>query len=428
MLKADVSEARRRGVMVVLVITIATGGCRHEAGRATSSVVDSAGIEIATNPPGSVDGAEEWSLSATPAVSIGSGDDPEVTLFRVTSVTPLADGRVAVGSSSPAEVRLFDEGGRPLGSVGGPGSGPGEFSTVQSVVEFGGDSLAVWDPNRRRISVFDRDGAFQREVALVAQVMPSLETAGGSTQTSGWTYLLPATAGSVDVFAVGFFGPGTGMHRAEAMSYRFDMEGREVARFGPFPGAESFLGEQVGFLPLPFGKRTYGATVAGALVVGTAEEPEVRVYSAGGALERISRWPDHERTVTGPLVAQWEAWLGEQLSAMPEAQRRDMRAAFDALPHPAQFPAYADIVAADSSEFWVGEYAGQLGLLGLPSEVPPPPARRWLVFDIRGLLVGKVETPAGFDPHVVRRNRVWGVHKDEYLVESVRAYELTRGF
>jgi hypothetical protein len=360
-------------------------------------------------------------------VSIGSGERPDVALFRVTTVTPLAEGRVAVGSSSPAGVRLFEEDGTPAGVVGGSGEGPGEFSTVQSVVELSGDSLAVWDPNRRRVSIFTEDGDFQREIALDASVMPSLETAGGSTQTSGWTYLLPSSSGTVDVLAVGFFGPGTGIHRAEAPSYRFDMEGREVARFGPFPGAESFAGGQVGFLPLPFGKRTHGVTVADALVVGTAEVAEVRVFGADGALQRIVRWPDHDRTVTGPLVSQWEDWLDEQLSAMPEAQRRDMRAAFDALPHPAQFPAYANLVAGEGSEFWVGEYPGQLGLLGLPSEVPPPPDRRWLVFDISGALLATAETPAGFEPHVVREGRVWGVHKDDFLVESVRAYELKRG-
>jgi hypothetical protein len=178
---------------------------------------------------------------------------------------------------------------------------------------------------------------------------------------------------------------------------------------------------------LPLGKRTYGATVADALVVGTAERSEVRVFAADGALQRIVRWPDQERAVAGPLLSQWEGWLDEQLSGMPEAQRRDMRAAFDALPRPERFPAYADIVATDGPGFWVGAYAGQLGLVGLPSEVPPPPARRWWVFDLDGALVAQVDTPAGFMPYGVRGGRVWGVYKDAYLVESVRAYALRRG-
>ena len=428
MLERTLSELARHRTSLGILVALAAGACGNDAGAVvTVSVVDSAGVEIVTNPPGSMRAAGSWSLSLSPVVDIGSGEDREVALFGVTSVTPLVEGGVAVGSSSPAVVRLFDESGSPLRVVGGPGNGPGEFSSVQSVVEFGGDSLAVWDPNRRRLSVFTRDGAYQREVALGTRVMPSLQRAGGSTQASGWTYLLRSGPRSVDVFAVALFGAGTGIHRAEAPSHRFDLNGREVARFGPFPGAESFAGGRVGFLPLPFGKRTFGAVVSHALIVGTAAASEVRVFAADGALRRIVRWPDHERAVAGPLVARWEEWLDEQLSSMPEAQRRDMRDAFDAVPHPEQFPAYADIVSGDESEFWVGEYPGQLGLVGLPSERPRPPARRWLVFDLNGLLIATAETPPGFDPYVVQDGRVWGVYRDELLVESVRAYELRRG-
>ena len=106
---------------------------------ATATVVDSADVQIVTNPPGSVESAEVWSLSATPVVDIGSGVDPDVALFRVTAVVPLDGGRVAVGSNTPPHVQIFDSNGTLAATLGRAGQGPGEFSRVQSVVPLAAD-------------------------------------------------------------------------------------------------------------------------------------------------------------------------------------------------------------------------------------------------------------------------------------------------
>ena len=49
-----------------------------------------------------------------------------------------------------------------------------------------------------------------------------------------------------------------------------------------------------------------------------------------------------------------------------------------------------------------------------------------LVFDAEGALIATVPTPVGFVPHTAEGDLVWGVHRDELHVESVRAYALTR--
>lgn len=110
--------------------------------------------------------AEEWALAPAPIVEVGSGASPDVALFRVVAVTPLAGDRVAIGMTAPPQVLVANPDGTRAATLGREGDGPGEFSGVRSLVRIEPDSLAVWDPERRRISVFTEDGRFQREVAL----------------------------------------------------------------------------------------------------------------------------------------------------------------------------------------------------------------------------------------------------------------------
>lgn len=132
----------------------------------TTLVTDSAGVEIVTHLPGALEAAAPWSLSPQPVVEIGGGADPDVPLHQVTAVAPFAGGGVAVGTASPARALVFGPDGALQATLGREGGGPGEFQRVASVVPFGPDSSAVWDPNRRRISVFDREGAFVRDLDL----------------------------------------------------------------------------------------------------------------------------------------------------------------------------------------------------------------------------------------------------------------------
>lgn len=74
------------------------------------------------------------------------------------------------------------------GVLGRPGGGPGEFASVGSVVPLGADSVAVWDPDRRRVSVYHTGGRLQREMdlrdiaPLSTRAAPSMDVASGMTR------------------------------------------------------------------------------------------------------------------------------------------------------------------------------------------------------------------------------------------------------
>lgn len=438
------------------IVAVVLSGCGVDSQPAVT-VADSAGVEIVTNLPGSLEGAEEWSLSAEPVVEIGSAADPEVAFFRITDVVALEGGRVAVGTTAlprpidfeaPVErrrlldddnspqVRIFESDGTPVAAMGGPGLDPGELLSVGSVVPLGDDSLAVWDPDRRLMSVFTTDGRYVRATDLreIAPLTPqAAQDAPPSRRASGgFARLFASTPGSLFLFSEGMVSPGGdgGISRPELPAYHVTTAGDVLARLGPFPGMEMFAVEgekQV----LPLGARTHAAASEGALVVGTAETTELRVYAPTGDLERIVRWPDGDRAVGGPFLATWSEMLESQEMVM-------VRAAFEAfdIPHAERFPAYDGLISTDAGEILLGDYAGPLGIVPMRRGDPSPgasfwpmrriPERRWLVFDSDGMLAASVVVPEGFEPYAVRDSLVWGVFSDEIDVESVRAYRLGR--
>lgn len=416
---------RRAGGAILMAAVAAWSGCGGSDAPAVVTAGDSAGVQVVTNLAGSLDAAERWSLSADPTLEIGAGASPEVPLFRVTAVAPLSDGGVAVGTESPARALVFAADGGLRATLGREGGGPGEFARVASVVPMAGDSLAVWDPDRRRISVFTRSGTFVREADLSEVAPVGLMAAPNTNTPAAWTHLMAWPDGGFVLFSVGAFGPGSGVRRPEAPSYRLSTGGERLAELGSFPGYQSYSGPQTGVAPYPFGADTHGAVSGDALVVGTAESPELRYYGPDGGLRRIVRWPDHDRTVKGPLVAVWDSMMASWLEAMPEMRRGMVRDMFDRIPRPDRFPAYDGVIPGEDGRMWVGEYAGMLEIASTPIDRRVP-SRRWLVFDADGALAATVETTAGFQPHAASAGRVWGVYRDELDVESVRAYAIDR--
>lgn len=410
--------------LAACTLTIALGAAACEGSRPSSVVVtDSAGITIVSNVAGDGEGRSRWVIAPDPMVEIGGGVEAEVPLYRVTAVSPLASGDVAVGTSVPPQVLLFDRAGALQRRLGREGEGPGEFSSVGSVVELAGDSIAVWDPDRRRISVFGVQGALQREVDLSTVAPASARASSNTRSPSGFTHILPAEPGSLIVFGEAMLGPGSEpvMTRHEMPAYRVATDGEVLASFGSFPGVQTSPG-----LATPFGPRTHAASSEAVFVVGTSESTEYRTYAQSGQLVRIVRWPDDARRVEGPFLDRWmemaeqEGELGEYVLSAPRPDR---------------YPAYDDILITDRGEVLVAEYPGPLGLMPLrradqaPESLKPKlrmPARDWLVFDADGAWKATLTTPEGFEPYVLQGTALWGVHTDALDVESVRAYEVRR--
>ncbi len=392
-------------ILASLVLAACTGADRSLG----YTVTDSAGVTIVENRPTRVRGAEEWSLSADPELEMHPGIGPLPQLRQVAGLAPLSGERVAVLNQGFHEVLIFHKEGELLTRFGREGDGPGEFRQLSSVIPMPGDSVGIYDSGLRVLSVFDGRGRLGRTVQLE-------EAERRRTQS----FLLPLPDDEMVFFTVG--GPGVGFRegvfRVNTESFRLGPEGDRRATYGPFPGAEVFGGMEGAGYAL-FGATTHATTVGHRLVVGTAETPEIRYFDTTGALERVVRWPDHDRTIT---PRHEEAFFDAALVAEPQFSPAALRDILARVPRASHVPPYDGLMGSDDGHVWVRSYMAPGPLI----RGRRPPHQEWLVFDSLGVLAARVETPEGLNPFLVATSRVWGAFTAEDGTESVRAYPLQR--
>jgi len=118
-------------------------------------VRDSAGVRIIENPGQVWSESEQWRLSPEPVLQIGAVDgDPPHLFSRITTIAPLADGRIVVADAGSRTLGWFAAEGTFLFQRGGPGQGPGEFGSPASLTFGAGDTLVAWDAAIRRATTF----------------------------------------------------------------------------------------------------------------------------------------------------------------------------------------------------------------------------------------------------------------------------------
>jgi hypothetical protein len=105
--------------------------------------------------------------SARQIARIGSVDDADLSLTRVTGVLIDSRAHVYVLQPQDRQVAVFDSSGRRVRLIGRSGEGPGEFDAV-SAAGLRADTLYVADNALGRISFFDADGAPIRTVRFAS--------------------------------------------------------------------------------------------------------------------------------------------------------------------------------------------------------------------------------------------------------------------
>lgn len=147
---------RKISLLLACGILSAAGCDSGQSSQAAAAVrIDTIGTIVrVSNPP-----AEP--VEARLLTSIGSsasGGPPTPFEFgRVTSAILDAEGNVLVADAQAREVRVFAPDGAFLRSFGGPGDGPGELASLNSLA-WAGDRLLALD--HARISIFSTDGDF----------------------------------------------------------------------------------------------------------------------------------------------------------------------------------------------------------------------------------------------------------------------------
>ena len=376
-------------VLTALLVLSGVWGCAEDRAQETGTrAVPGAPAAVAPEPLAAV------------------GEVPGDTLHefhQVTTPFALPDGRIVVPLRGMGVVRVFSGEGEFLETLGRPGQGPGEFSWIGSAWPRG-DTVEVSDSRSRRVTRFLPDGSV-RTVPL--EPGPPAEAAVPGTFGDGWAVvgIVRVDREGRDQMALHHFA-GTGEHLWELAR----VEG--YVRY-TFPGGGS---------PIPLSPRAQYAVHGDRLFLGQTLEPALQVIdTAGEVVDRIVWEPEAaldpaqaQRLVADSAHLQW---VGEE-----EAHRARIREA----PLPPRAPAYSTLLVDSEGFLWIRPWEPLIHATDVGGLARVGPGGTWRILSPGGEDLGTVELPPELEPSWIGPDRVVGVRRDAYDVESVRVHELRR--
>lgn len=402
----------RRGCLAWLLAGAGLAGCGAADGGPAVAVRDSAGVRLVDSRRAAAD----WTVDGSPSVAIGTADGAaEYQLSRVRGAVRLSDGRVVVADGDTRRLRWYDAAGRHLADAGGPGGGPGEFAFLEGVVPYRGDSVAAWDPESRRLSLFGPDAAFARSATVEGIEALSVSLRGALADGT----LLLELSGSLE----GLLAGGEGERRDTVTYVRATPAGAVTDTLAVRADQEHVtrrMGPVVSRQPVLFGRDSHVAAGGGQVFVGESDGYRIDVLRPDGALRTSIRRPGEPRPVRGEdrerareAARQRGERTREQLS---RAAGSAVPPSADDLPERSTMPAFDQLLVDAEGFLWVRDARVVAGDPG-----------RWSVFSPDGAWQATVTTPAGLDVFQVGRDWILGRSRDEWEVESIRLHRLRRG-
>ncbi len=306
-------------------------------------------------------------LADEPDVVIGVADgSPEQELFEVAGAARLADGSVVIYEAGAFRLQKFGPDGGHLWSRGQAGDGPGDFDTFAELLVpcANRESILIYGPYARRMTVFDGDGALLRTYPFAFQETQPYDltcTPAGRLVFSGWGHERPTEPGPYRTTAdVGF------ADSAVVTVLREDVVGED--RLATANAAGILTGSAPGIWSR---KLRFAATDEGVWL-GTGDDYEIELLDWTGSTTRTIRWEGPDRAVTQTHVDAYREAVRDSFANgldfvarnHPDAVNpRDWEGRFEsrwerdqgALP-PA-FPAYADVRLGDDGAIWIQEFA-----------------------------------------------------------------------
>lgn len=349
---------------------------------------------LLTEDLGAFQATEQWTVDPEPDVVIES-DAEGNELFQVRGITVFADGSAAIMHASLANLLFTDGDGRLVASFGREGEGPGEFRTPELVGLARGDSVSVWDSRLARFHQVARDGGFRtyRPLQWSGRRAPVAVEGDRALTASTQTGAEPGRQRAPQTWMFRFAESGDGPVLAELeLSVLFTIQG------DGFPPAT---------LVIPLAARPVGTLSGGRAYLANGADKVIRVFDGGGneVDSLVLPW----LPVPPVTDEMFLAALRQQTRSEPSPELVNL------LPVDDRLPAIAALKADSEGRIWIQSFP-----------VPGAPSVQWWVIRPDGSLVAEVSIPAGLQVHAVSSEYLWGVTLDEYDVESVVRFPVSR--
>ncbi len=352
-----------------------------------------------------------------PVVAIGSIDGaPWELLDNVRGIVATGEG-IVVADGGSRELRAHPAaGGPPIWTFGREGEGPGEFRWIEWVVGYRADSLAVWDPLLRRVTIVGPEGTLGRTFTLEDgddagvgdTVVPATQRLHLATAATDGRFV--ARVGELSVAP----GDMTAVRRTRLDYVVLDAEGSVERRLVTLPDDEQFVWAESGsraLQPRAFGRTTYVATRGADLVFATNDAFRISTIPLDGGTATTR---DDARPALAVAAVDRRRWAAEnapspELPAFVVDSRRKM---IEAMDFPETFPPHGGLVVASDGSIWLAVYPHR-----------PEADREWARFVPDGS-IDRVVFPPGFRLEAVQGDTAWGVGVGAFDVEQVVAYRL----
>lgn len=273
---------------------------------------------------------------------IGASSERATPLYRVRGAVLLGD-TVIVLNAGESRLEFFDFDGRHLGSTGGRGTGPGEFTDAAWLGRSEADSLFVFDAGTDRYSVFDAAGNFGRTFRLEGRV------GGGIPWTRGF-FGANLLVGFSTPYSVG---AASGVRKDSTLLVRYATNGALVDTVDTF-----FLGEtvvdgdanQISVFSRPFGRVGQIVPHESRLYVGDGTWPGYQVRSNSGLLVGTVRIDRPREPIRSGDIASYKARVTEGMS---RGARRLFEERLDRIGYPALKPAFEALIVDAGGRVWL---------------------------------------------------------------------------
>ena len=372
-----------------------------------TTVTDSAGIRIVDHYWGNEGWQGEvdsWDLAGSANLSIDSvTESGETREFLPSFVTALPNGQLAVVEYEDQRIWVFDRDGSLVRMLGGRGEGPGEYQRLTQLRLTDGDTLAAWDPELVRLTLYAPDGHAVDKVITPRSVFGQFPMFVGLAD--GNLFL----RSGLDFMAVFAKGTGPQVDTAVVARYRVtDSQATVADTLGAWPALaiHAFVeGNSFSYRTSPFASQARFALRDGRVYVALGDRYEIQVWDAAtGALNTLIRASGRERP---PVTeADRSAYEARALENVAFAAEEEMLANIE---YPERKSSYVALLVDDDGRIWVQE-TDDNGL--------------WRVFDASGNMEAVVRVPDEFTLQDVRGDEVAGVYNVDAFRKSVRTYAL----
>ncbi len=360
---------------------------------------DSSGIRVVENHEPEWIQDTGWEVDPVPLLSLDGALEPMDAVM-------LPDGRIVVLDGGLPGLLEYDQNGVLARKVGVEGTGPGEFQRPEAVFLYQGDSIAVFDPGHRRISVYDRTLGYQRSVPIGAG-LPRISFIGTSGDGS---FLLRGQG----------FADGGRRWREPTEVLRFPKDPGMVESMITLPGWEyyrvSFRGRPT-FGITPFGPRTLISAHGDMIAAHLQDDCSILLFSSNTeGPEIVSRTPCERPAITREDI---ERFREERVARMRRPVDKDWAQKFyrsRKIPVPDKAPPFESLLFDQAGCLWAG-------LVSLSAEEE----RRWWVFREDGRWLGELTLPDALDLTWIGRDRLIGFVEGDTGERSVRVHRLHRG-